>query len=135
MNRQATVIAILSHMHVIRPTLTYTQDEVSAGLNVRAATPHLSSLCCALTRATAPLMWLLHGCVAAVVRRQDFMLCIEMFVASVAHHRCYSFQVSFPGSGSAVPPCVHHSVHCIHHILQAPFIAFFASNGMGKPGP
>ena len=90
--RQNMSISILAHENVIHGTLTYTQAEVADGINVRGTCTRFS-----LPRgvrdanpSSPPLSCGLLG------YGQNLLVCIEMFIAAIAHHKCYGFVVRSP---------------------------------------
>ena len=85
------LIAVLAYFHVIKPTLSYSEEDVSKGLQAR---------CAPFPSARFPLT-LLHVIIHAVCDccalricsgPQNFLICIEMLIAAVAHHRYFSWQ-------------------------------------------
>lgn len=73
------VIAVLGHYHLIKETLDYTEDEVAAGLSV----------CVCVLLCVSPNSLSLQNSLSA----QNFIICIEMFIAAWAHHKFFHWKV------------------------------------------
>ena len=85
---QAVAIAMMVKLGWIHATLTYTIDEVADGLQVRACAcvPFLCGSRGALVSTDCGHVTLRVAC-----DTQDFIICIEMFFAAIAHHYYYSY--------------------------------------------
>ena len=121
--RQGMIISILAHFGVIQPTLTYTQSDVADGITVRVARGCVRACFIVvnvryafwrLSRACRGWMWCV--CTGACVV-QNFLVCFEMFVAALAHHKYYNFKVcsfsltSMPCPRTRRKPCL--LGHCV----------------------
>jgi hypothetical protein len=77
------LIAIFARIRIVHQTLTYTEEEVAAGLQVST---------CVLLLADFPSPCRRN---AVFPRPQNFIICIEMFAAAVMHRFFFYWKVWF----------------------------------------
>jgi len=79
---QSVALSIMVNIGVLRQTEEYTAEDVATSLQVCQ---------CACMRVHVTTH---HHCEGAhrVMASQDFLVCVEMFIASIAHHYAFSYK-------------------------------------------